>query len=168
MDMTTQKRNAKKFITNWQNRGHEKQDSQSLWLQLLRNVLGVEEPEQFIKFEKTVRLSSESFIDGYIDQTQVMNEQKESDKDIYKHFRQSSGELLTPFQQAQRYANNLPYSKRPRWIVTCNFLEFRVYDMEHPNSEPVKIELNNLDRSYYQLEFLVDKSNEHIEREKQV
>jgi type I restriction-modification system DNA methylase subunit len=78
------------------------------------------------------------------------------------------GGVLTPFQQAQRYANNLPYSQRPRWIVTCNFKEFRVYDMEHPNSEPVRIELVDLATSYYQLEFLVDKSNEHIEKEKQV
>lgn len=168
MDITTQKRNAKQFIQNWQNRGHEKQDSQSFWLQLLRDVLGVEEPEQFIKFEKKVQLSHESFIDGYIDQTHVMIEQKGSNKDLDKPIRQSSGELLTPFQQTQRYANNLPYSERPRWIVTCNFIEFRVYDMEHPNSEPVRIELKDLEKNYYQLEFLVDKSNEHLEKEKQV
>ena len=168
MDITTQKRNAKQFIQNWQNRGHEKQDSQSFWLQLLRDVLGVEEPEQFIKFEKKVQLSHESFIDGYIDQTHVMIEQKGSNKDLDKPIRQSSGELLTPFQQAQRYANNLPYSERPRWIVTCNFIEFRVYDREHPNSEPVRIELKDLEKNYYQLEFLVDKSNEHLEKEKQV
>lgn len=168
MVITTQKRNAKQFIQNWQNRGHEKQDSQSFWLQLLRDVLGVEEPEQFIKFEKKVQLSHESFIDGYIDQTHVMIEQKGRNKDLDKPIRQSSGELLTPFQQAQRYANNLPYSERPRWIVTCNFIEFRVYDMEHPNSEPVRIELKDLEKNYYQLEFLVYKSNEHLEKEKQV
>lgn len=168
MDITTQKRNAKQFIQNWQNRGHEKQDSQSFWLQLLRDVLGIEEPEQFIKFEKKVQLSHESFIDGYIDQTHVMIEQKGSNKNLDKPIRQSGGELLTPFQQAQRYANNLPYSERPRWIVTCNFKEFRVYDMEHPNSEPVRIELKDLEKNYYQLEFLVDKSNEHLEKEKQV
>jgi type I restriction-modification system DNA methylase subunit len=40
--------------------------------------------------------------------------------------------------------------------------------MEHPNSEPVRIELVDLATSYYQLEFLVDNSNEHIEKEKQV
>ena len=100
MDITTQKRNARKFIENWQNRGHEKQDSQLFWLQLLRDVLGVEEPEQFIKFEKKVQLSHESFIDGYIDQTHVMIEQKGSNKDLDKPIRQSSGELLIPFQQA--------------------------------------------------------------------
>jgi hypothetical protein len=91
MDIATQKRNAKKFINDWENRGQEKQDSQSFWLQLLRDVLGVEEPEQFIKFEKKVQLSHESFIDGYIDQTHVMIEQKGRTKDLDKPIRQSDG-----------------------------------------------------------------------------
>ena len=168
MDITTQKRNAKKFVEEWKNRGREKQDSQSFWLSLLRDVLGIEKPETFIKFEEKVRLSHDSFIDGYIDQTHVMIEQKGSNKNLDKPIRQSDGSLLTPFQQAQRYSAALPYSKRPRWIVTCNFLEFRVYDMERPNSEPVKLELSELPTNYYQLEFLVDKSNQHLEKEKKV
>lgn len=168
MDVTTQKRNAKQFIEDWKDRGREKQDSQSFWLSLLREVLGVENPENFIKFEEKVKLSHDSFIDGYIEQTHVMIEQKGSNKDLDKAIKQSDGSLLTPFQQAQRYSAALPYSRRPRWIVTCNFREFRIYDMEHPNSEPVKIELKDLETSYYQLEFLVDKSNEHLEKEKQV
>lgn len=168
MDVTTQKRNANKFVEDWKDRGREKQDSQSFWLSLLREVLGVDNPENFIKFEEKVKLSHDSFIDGYIDQTHVMIEQKGSNKDLDKAIKQSDGSLLTPFQQAQRYSAALPYSRRPRWIVTCNFREFRVYDMEHPNSEPVKIELKDLETSYYQLEFLVDKSNEHLEKEKQV
>lgn len=168
MDVTTQKRNAKQFIQDWKDRGREKQDSQSFWLSLLREVLGVENPENFIKFEEKVKLSHDSFIDGYIEQTHVMIEQKGSNKNLDKAIKQSDGSLLTPFQQAQRYSAALPYSRRPRWIVTCNFKEFRIYDMEHPNSEPVKIELKDLETSYYQLEFLVDKSNEHLEKEKQV
>lgn len=54
MDIATQKRNAKKFIESWQNRGHERQDSESFWLQLLREVLVVDEPEQFINFEQNL------------------------------------------------------------------------------------------------------------------
>lgn len=168
MNVATQRRNAKTFIKNWQNRGHERQDSQSFWLQLLRDVLGVKEPEQFINFEDKVMLTHDSFIDGYIEQTHVLIEQKGSNKDLDKPIKQSDGSLLTPFQQAQRYANALPYSKRARWIVTCNFKEFRVYDMEHPNSEPTKIELKDLATNYYQLDFLVDRSNQNLEKEKKV
>lgn len=168
MDVATQKKNAKKFINDWKNRGREKQDSQSFWLALLHNVLDVEKPENFIHFEEKVHLEHDSFIDAYIDQTHVMIEQKGSNKDLDKPIRQSDKTSLTPFQQAQRYSAGLSYSKRPRWIVTCNFKEFRVYDMEHPKSEPDKIELKDLVTEYYRLDFLVDSSNQHLEKEKQV
>lgn len=91
MDIITQKRNAKKFIEEWKIRGREKQDSQSFWLSLLRDVLGVEQPEEFIKFEEKVRLSHDSFIDGYIDQTHVLIEQKGSNKNLDKPIKQSDG-----------------------------------------------------------------------------
>ena len=168
MDVTQQKKQAKEFIKNWSNRGDERQDSQSFWLDLLEHVLGVENPEQFIHFEKRVKLDNTSFIDGYIYQTKVMIEQKSSTKDLDKGIKQSDGSFLTPYQQAKRYSANLPYSQRPRWIVTSNFKEFRVYDMEHPNSEPQVIKLEDLDKEYYRLEFLVDKGNEHLEKEQRV
>ena len=72
--------------------------------------------------------------------------------------------MLTPFQQAKRYAAELPYSIRPRWIVTCNFKEFYVYDMEQPNGEPEIILLKDLPKEYYRLQFLVDTGNKHIEK----
>ena len=148
MDVTQQKKQAKEFVKNWTNRGDERQDSQSFWLDLLEHVLGVENPEQFIHFEKRVKLDNTSFIDGYIDQTKVMIEQKSSTKDLDKGIKQSDGSFLTPYQQAKRYSANLPYSQRPRWIVTSNFKEFRVYDMEHPNSEPQVIKLEDLGKEY--------------------
>lgn len=113
-------------------------------------------------------LDHTSFIDGFIDTTKVLIEQKGADKDLNKAIKQSDGTFLTPFQQAKRYSANLPYSKRPRWIVTCNFKEFYVYDMEQPNGEPKVIKLADLDKEAYRLEFLIDKTNEHLEREMKV
>lgn len=168
MDVIQQKKQAKEFIKRWKDRGDEKQDSQSFWLDLLEHVLGVENPETFISFEKRVHLDNTSYIDGYIDQTHVMIEQKSSTKDLDKGIKQSDGSFLTPYQQAKRYAANIAYSERPRWIVTSNFKEFRVYDMEHPNSEPQRIKLDDLVTDYYRLKFLVDISNQHLEKEQQV
>lgn len=168
MDITQQKKNARAFIKRWENRGDEKQDSQSFWLDLLEHVLDVDKPEDFISFEKRVKLDNTSFIDGYIDQTKTLIEQKSSTKDLDKGIKQSDGTFLTPFQQAKRYAGNLKYSERPRWIVTCNFVEFRVYDMEQPNSEPQVIKVKDLEKEYYRLDFLVDKSNQHLEKEMKV
>ena len=97
-----------------------------------------------------------------------MIEQKSLNKDLGAPIKQSDGTSLNPFQQAKRYAAELPYSQRPRWIVTCNFREFWVYDMEQPNGEPQKILLENLEKEYYRLQFLVDEGNEHLKREMEV
>ena len=113
-------------------------------------------------------LDHTSFIDGFIDKTKVLIEQKGSNKDLNKAIRQSDGTYLTPFQQAKRYSANTPYSRRPRWIITCNFKEFYIYDMEQPNGEPKVVQLADLDKEAYRLEFLVDKTNEHLEREMKV
>lgn len=168
MNVREQKKRAKAFVERWENRGDEKQDSQSFWLDLLESVFGVEYPSDYIQFEDKVMLDHTSFIDGYIEKTSVMIEQKGKTKDLGKAIKQSDGSFLTPFQQAKRYSANLPYSKRPRWIITSNFTEFFVYDMEQPNSEATVIQLKDLPTEYYRLEFLVDKGNETLVREMKI
>ena len=113
-------------------------------------------------------LDNTSFIDGTISATHVLIEQKSADKDLRKGIRQKDGSLLTPFQQAKRYSSELPYSERPRWIVTCNFREFLIYDMEKPTGEPERILLKDLHNEYYRLQFLVDKENEQIKKEMEI
>ncbi|MBQ5905054.1 MAG: class I SAM-dependent DNA methyltransferase [Clostridia bacterium] len=159
---------AKEFAAYWKDKGYEKGESQPFWLSLLRDVYGVEQPEKFITFEEQVKLDHTSFIDGHIAATHVLIEQKGRGKDLRKAIRQSDGSLLTPFQQAQRYSAVLPYSQRPRWIVTCNFEEFLVYDMEKPNGEPEQILLKDLEKEYYRLQFLTDTGDENIKREMEV
>ena len=164
-----QQRNAaKQFAADWNGKGYEKGESQPFWMALLRNVFGVEQPEQFITFEEQVHLDHTSFIDGSIQATHVLIEQKGIDKDLKKPIRQSDGTLLTPFQQAKRYSAELPYSLRPRWIVTCNFKEFHVYDMERPSGEPEVILLENLGTEYYRLGFLVDTEDSNVKKEMEI
>ena len=43
------KKAAKQFVEFWQGKGYEKGQSQPFWLSLLRDVFGVEQPEQFIE-----------------------------------------------------------------------------------------------------------------------
>lgn len=159
---------AKSFVQSWTGKGYEKGESQPFWLQLLGEVLGVEHPAQFISFENQIMLDHTSFIDGTIESTHVLIEQKSLGKNLNQPIKQSDGSLLTPFQQAKRYAAELPYSKRPRWIVTCNFAEFYIYDMEKPFGEPEVVYLKDLEKDYYRLQFLVDSGSEHIEKEMQV
>lgn len=163
-----QKAAAKTFAEEWKDKGYEKGQSQPFWLSLLRDVLGIEHPEQYISFEDRVFLGHTSFIDGYIADTKVLIEQKGSNKSLDEPIKQSDGTLLTPFQQAKRYITELPVSKHPRWVVTCNFRGFYVYDMEQPSGEPLKIELANLGRDYYLLQFLVNKENSELNREMEI
>ncbi len=159
---------AKQFVKDWSGRGYEKGESQPFWIALLRNVYGVEQPEKFITFEEQVHLDHTSFIDGFISATHVLIEQKGLGKNLNKPIKQSDGTLLTPFQQAKRYSAELPYSERPRWIVTCNFKEFYIYDMERPTGEPEIVLLENLETEYYRLQFLVDTGDENIKKEMEI
>ncbi len=159
---------AADFAAFWRGKGYEKGQTQPFWLHLLR-VLGVESPEGFIEFEDEAHLDeTHGFIDGYIPATHVLVEQKSLGKDLRAPIRQSDGTLLTPFQQARRYAATLPYSRRPRWIVTCNFAEFLVHDMENPNAEPESIRLADLENELYRLHFLVNVASDRVAREMEV
>ena len=160
---------AAEFAERWKGRGSEKGESQPFWIDLLTNVFGITTPSDgFIRFEEHHMVDASNFIDGRIPSTRVLIEQKSLGKDLRAPIRQSDGEQLTPFQQARRYVVSMPVSEHPRWIVTCNFKEFLVYDMEQPNGEPEHILLENLGKEYYRLQFLVDVKSEHLSKEMEV
>ena len=159
---------AAEFAERWEGRGYEKGDSQVFWTELLTEVFGIEKPSSFIRYEEQVKVDKTNFIDGHIPSTRVLIEQKSLGKDLRKGIVQSDGSVLNPFQQAKRYVANMPVSEHPKWIVTCNFAEFLVYDMEQPNGEPEQILLENLGKEYYRLQFLVDAKSEHLSKEMQV
>ena len=164
-----QKRKVKEFVERWKDKGYEKGESQKFWIDLLGNVLGIDNPIDFIEFEDTVHIDkSTGFIDGYIPLTKILIEQKSVDKDLRKPIKQSDGSLLNPFQQAKRYIMELPVSKHPRYVITCNFKSFLVYDMNNPNGEPEEILLKDLVKEYYRLSFIVDSKNEHLKKEEEL
>ena len=161
------KRKIEAFVERWTDRGYEKGDSQIFWIELLQDVLDVETPSSVISFENQVKLSHTSFIDAYIESTRVMIEQKSINKDLRAAIKQSDGTMLNPFQQAKRYASELPLSKHPRWVITCNFKSFLIYDMEQPQGEPYEVLLNDLVKESHRLSFLIE-DNEHLKREMEV
>lgn len=159
---------AKRFIETWRGRGDEKQDAQTFWTSLLRDVYGVDHPEDLIKFEVPVKLDHTSYIDALIPSTRVLIEQKGKDIDLKKGIRQSDGSNLTPFGQARRYAGHLPHNENPRWIVVCNFQTFEIHDMNSPNSDPEVVLLEDLENEFYRMNFLTNEKDEHIRKEMKV
>lgn len=173
MTQMEQKKAAKKFVQNWAGHGYEKGETQKFWIDLLTTVFGVTDIPNFVYFEEQVKnqLSGKAvtnFIDVYIPSTLVMIEQKSSNKDLRSPIKQSDGSLLTPFQQAKKYVADLPRSLHPKWIITCNFDTFLIYNMEQPNSEPEEILLKDLEKEFTRLSFLVNAKNIHIKKEMEI
>ena len=173
MTQIEQSKAAKKFSEDWKDKGYEKGESQKFWLDLLCNVFGVKDFANFIYFENQIKekftdKTITNFIDIYIPSTKVMIEQKSIDKDLREPIRQSDGTLLNPFQQARKYIAGLPLSQHPRWVITCNFKSFLVYDMEQPNGEPEEILLENLEKEFYRLSFIADEGSIHLKKELEI
>ena len=169
MTDTQQKSAAKAFSEYWKDKGNEKQETARFWIELLGNVLGVENPISVIEFEKPVVVEkNQKYIDGYIPSNKILIEQKGSNISLRRTATQSDGEKLTPYGQAFRYNNYLPYEEKAKWIIVSNFTEILIYNMNKPNAEPEQIFLKDLHKEYYRLNFLVDTGNEHIKKEMEV
>ena len=161
--------NARKFAFDWHGRGYEKGETQKFWLALLRDVCGAERPDKIIDFEKRIKIDEQTkFADGYIARTKVLIEQKSLGVDLSEDV----------FEQAKLYADNMIYSERPRWIVTCNFAEFRIYDLLEMDSleyrlgaktyEPFAFKLSEINYMCRRLRFLVDPNVTDIKPEIQI
>ncbi len=164
-----QKSAAKSFAEYWQDKGDEKQETARFWIELLSKVLGVADPTKFIEFEKPVMVEkNQKYIDGYIPSTKVLIEQKGSHVKLGRTAVQSDGEKLTPYGQAFRYNNYLPYDQKAKFIIVCNFSEILIYNMNKPNGEPDQILLKDLPKEFYRLQFLVDTGSEHLKKEMEI
>ena len=166
MAQMEKRESIRRFINKWRGKGQEHQDDQSFWIDLLHDVLGVEHPTDHIQFQKTVIVDGNTkFIDAYIPETKVLIEQKSSGISLDKKLTQSGGIELTPYEQAKRYKDNLPSSEVPRWIITSNFSEIWVYDMDQKVPTPQKFEIENLRSQYSLLNFLVNSEVDTIDPE---
>ena len=169
MTVSEQKTAAKKFSKYWKYKGDEKQETARFWIELLGNVLGITDPTKFIEFEKPVIVEkNQKYIDGYISSTKVLIEQKGAHVKLGCSAVQSDGEKLTPYGQAFRYNNYLPYEEKAKWIIVSNFKEILIYNMNTPNGEPEQILLKDLPKELYRLEILVKTDSEHIQKEMEV
>ena len=159
---------ARKFINQWRGEIGEKSNTQKFWVSLLQNIYEMTDISN-IQFERPVTIKGkQKYIDVYLPETRVLIEQKGSDKDLGKAEPQSDGEMLTPYEQAKRYANNMPLDEMPRYIVTCNFQEFRIHDQNKPGQEPEVIQLDALQDAAYRMEFLVKKEHASLSEEMQI
>ena len=148
---------AKKFREYWNSRsGYEKGEDQQFWNSLLRDVLGVEDIESAIKYQRPVKLKTTTkFLDAWIPSTRVLIEHKTRGVKLVAPQAGHGG--MTPYEQAKEYDDARGFDEKARWIVLCNFDEFLVYDCAKPLDEPERITLADLPKEIHRLSFLVDK-----------
>ncbi|MCI6694016.1 MAG: N-6 DNA methylase [Campylobacter sp.] len=151
---------AKHFIQKYKDKSNEKSSAQSFWIDFLG--IFAPSPTEKIEFEKRVSLSHTSFIDAYIPHAKTLIEQKSSGIDLNKAKKQSDGSELTPFEQAKRYNDELPYSQKARYIIVCNFDEFHIHDMESPKDPPQIINFADLTKQIHRFTFLSQSKNDEL------
>ena len=168
MTAIEQKRAAQEFVKRWKTMPCvEEEHSRSFWIELLENVLGLPNATHFLEFERKVKGRK---IDVFYEDRGILVEMKGRGISLDEAtVRSKKVGAETPYHQAKWYADNLPFSIRPRWIVTCNFDEFRIYDQEKENQEDyVSLTLDELPTQLHLLAFFVNRGNSRIEREKQL
>lgn len=163
-----QREAARQFFYKWNGKGREDEDARSYWIDILQDILGVENVTDRVDFEKKVIGSDGNTkrIDVYIPETHVLIEQKSLGIALDKP--QSGHDGMTPYEQAKMYDNGLPFGEKSRWIVTSNFAEIWIYDMEQKRPEPLKLALSDLQAKYHLLDFLVNQNTKRLADEMQV
>ena len=165
----TDKKSRKVFVKTWKGRGYEKGETQQFWLSLLTNILGYEHNDTVLFEHHT---STGGFIDVWIRQSDVMIEQKGIEIDLDKpELRQ--GVLKTPLQQVQDYAASLPLTEQPKYLMTCNFQTFRVYDRTRYGDKELsdhafEFSLEDLVDHPEYLSCIVDPNNSRLRKEQEV
>lgn len=158
---------AKNFVATWKGRGYEKGDTASFWLELLRDVVGMHDVTTNVRFEE--KTSARGYIDVVIPDAKTFVEQKSLGVNLDKA-EERQGQMVTPFQQARNYANTLPNTQRPDFIIVSDFGTFRIHDLNKEDAEfnYLSFDLDELPEQLYLLDFLIDPQKARQKREEKV
>lgn len=132
----------------------------------MQDVLGVQNATHSLEFERKVKGRK---IDVFYEDMGILIEMKGRGISLDEATaRSKKAGLETPYHQVKWYADNLPNSIRPRWIITCNFDEFRIYDMEAADDQYISLVLEELPEQMHLLSFFSDKRNSRLVKEKEL
>ena len=193
---------AKEFVVRWRGRGNEKSETAKFWMEFAQMVLEVADPYDLLCFEKPVKVSgayngskvkkvvpseqsqmdfgckpskrksTQKFIDVYIPSAKVIIEQKSLGVSLDASELQSDGSWLTPLEQALRYNSGLRPSEQARYVITCNFSEFRFYDLEYQDDlfqgKHETVFLEDLDKNLPVFDILVRTHEEELRKEREL
>lgn len=167
---------AKEFAQRWTTilakvepgQNNERRDTRRFWGDLLTNVLGVPSAllPSCVDFEKPARGRR---IDVYVHDRKFLCEQKPVGADLDKPERRG-GRVETAFQRALWCAERLSSCDRVRWVMTCNFETFRIYDLadDAPQATMAEFSLHELPNRLDLLSFLTSESTSRLHKEQEL
>ena len=141
---------AKAFAKKWDNKGIESQDDKTFWEDLLEDVFGISKSRNEIEVQRPVKFDGTiKRIDVYVKISKVVIEQKSHDINLDLKIKQSGKDSfgnevwLTPMDQGVRYFDKMNKPDTGRYVIACNFQEFRIWDSYNKNAPqriiPLKI-----------------------------
>ncbi len=147
------------FVRYWKKQqGSEDSEAKPFWLAFIRDIFDIHYPEKFINFEVHVKFDGGTKkIDGYLFHSNVLIEHKSANVKLDEKV----------FAQAKRYNDALNDSRKADWIITSNFKEFKIYNME-TQAPPVSILLDELPDRYSEFEFLIKRTRQNEDYEKKL
>ena len=148
---------AKVFVKKWAGKGKERQDDKTFWEDLLEDVFGMSKSRNEIEVQRPVKFDGTTkAIDVYVKVSKVVIEQKSHNINLDLKEKQSDGIPLTPMEQGIRYFEKMDKPDSGRYVIACNFQEFRIWDSYHKNAPNRIIPLQDLPKRWKELQFLVE------------
>ncbi len=152
---------ANAFVNRWAGKGKERQDDKTFWEDLLEDVFGVSKSRNEIEVQRPVKFGGTTkAIDVYVKDSKVVIEQKSYDINLDQKEKQSDGVMLTPLEQGIRYFEKMDKPDTGRYVIACNFQEFRIWDSYHKNAPQRIIPLKDFPKRWKELLFLVEPYND--------
>ena len=168
----TQQRRIKNFVEYWKAaEGNEQREANSFWVELAE-IIGVSSPTRALDFERRVRGRR---VDIMCEDMGILIENKSRGVNLDAQYQRGRGEggskrMVTPYEQAKWYVDNLPRSIEMRWLIVCNFDEIRIHDLnnENPGSTYTQITLDELPAQLHLLNIFTDKKNSRLIKEQEL
>lgn len=155
------KRAAEEFVNKWIGKGKELQDDKTFWEDLLEDVFGLPKSRNEIEVQRSVKFDGTTKnIDVYVKTSKVVIEQKSHDVCLDLKEKQSDGAMLTPLEQGIRYFEKMDKPDSGRYVIACNFKEFRIWDSYNKNAPFRAIPLIEFPKRWKELQFLIKPYNE--------
>ena len=166
--MAGTKKELQEFAKRWKDRGYEKGESVQFWIEL-QDALGYPYVHSTV-YEH--HLDNGGFVDAWLRDGSTIVEQKSLGVDLDKP-EPRQGKMKTPLEQALDYVDELKPIDQPRYVVTCNFGTFRVYDRNAWSrsqlaAHPFEFSLAELVEHPEYLSFLTDPVNARLEKERDI